>query len=98
MLMMANSPGWTRLPPDRVVFAALLDPVDVERVEDEEEDEGERVQLPPDSMYPELHPSQAPLDEQSLQLLLYPLQQRPPCVHKKEGVGDENTACGIGEG
>ena len=40
MLMMANSPGWTRLPPDRVVFAALLDPVDVERVEDEEEDEG----------------------------------------------------------
>ena len=29
-----------------------------------------------DRVYPELHPSQDPEDEQSLQLLLYPLQQR----------------------
>ena len=37
-------------------------------------------QLPPDKVYPELHPSQDPDEEQSLQLLSYPLQQRLPCA------------------
>jgi hypothetical protein len=44
----------------------------------EPEDFLETEQLPPDSVYPELHPLQEPLDEQALQLLVEPLQQRFP--------------------
>ena len=55
----------------------------------------EAEQLPPDRVYPELHPSQDPEDEQSLQLLSYTLQQRLPCAQKtnrnreeaREGLG-----------
>ena len=53
----------------------------------------EAEQLPLDRVYPELHPSQDPEDEQSLQLLLYPLQQRLPCTtqsgKRRESVGLE---------
>ena len=45
-------------------------------VQDDPEPFLEAEQLPLDRVYPELHPSQDPEDEQSLQLLLYPLQQR----------------------
>ena len=78
---------------DPLPFGSTYVPFDegATELEDELAEAVGRVQLPPDRVYPELHPSQDPYDEQSLQLLLYPLQQRLPCTKQSER-GTYNTA------
>ena len=56
-------------------------------LQDDPEPFMETEQLPLDRVYPEMHTSQDPEDEQRLQLLrLDPLQQRLPCT-KQSGRG-----------